>query len=433
MKPASDVTAVICDYGSFQSLAETMALSCKKVYYHSPCEEEFEDLEDFCIGDGMDDVTRLDDVMDDTDIFKSIDLFIFPDIGYTGLQRYLRGIGKKVWGSMGADRLETSRTDFLDTLKKLKLPIVPYVVCTGLAALAEHLKTVKNKWVKVNRWRKQKETWKHIDMEHTIPILCQMAVDFGGWADKAVFVVQDTIESDAEIGYDGWCVNGQFPKSSFQGYEFKNELYLGSLLDYKKLPEPVRFINESIAPTLKEFGYQNFMATEIRMKKGTPYFIDPTLRMPGQTGEQMLETCLNLADVIWHGANGELIEPEFGAKFAVEATMHYTTETKAWKALRIPESVKQWCKLYHYCVDKDGMYQFPPHKSDEVGVIMGLGDTIEEAIDHLKDNFKLLKNEPLSIEVAGFAELLKSVHEAEKQGLEFTEQKVPEPTSVLSV
>jgi hypothetical protein len=154
--------------------------------------------------------------------------------------------------------------------------------------------------------------------------------------------------------------------------------------------------------------------------------------MPGQTGEQLTETCSNLPEVIWAGANGELIDPEFIYKFSAEATMHYTGGTES-KYLEIPDEAKANVKLCQYCIGDDDSYHFPPHANDEVGVVLGLGDTIEDAISQLKYNFELLENEPLSINFEGFAELLKSVQAAEEQGLQFTTQEVPDPESILKI
>ena len=428
MKPVSQVNAVVVDYGSFISLADKLAETMASVSYYRPHEEEFLCVADCCKGDGLDKVVRIEDFFD-PQFIAEIDLFVFPDIGYGGLQRYLRSIGKAVWGSMGADELELYRTRFIKTVKEMGLPVIHTETVRGLAKLREYLKTVKDKWVKINKYRANMETWHHLDFEHSRPELDRLAAEFGGLQDHVVFVVQDVIETDVEIGYDGWCVDGQFPAESFQGYEKKNELYLGSLLAADKLPKEVQRINKALAPLLKQFGYRNFIATEIRVKDGVPYFIDPTLRMPGQTGEQMLETCSNLADVIWHGANGQMLKPVFKYKFAAEATMHNTAGGE-WGVLKIPDKVKQWFKLYHYC-KADGFYHFPPKVNMEFGVVLGCGNTIEAAIDALKVNLDAIKEEPVKCKLEGFVDLLRDIKDAEKQGVTFTTQKIPSPVSVL--
>jgi hypothetical protein len=367
----------------------------------------------------------------DPAVFETIDLFIFPDIGYGGLQRYLRSVGKAVWGSMGASDIELYRTRFIALLDKLGLEHVNSVKINGVAALAEHLKKVERKWVKINRYRGNMETWFHLNWDSSARRLEKMAVTFGGMADYVVFIVQDEIvgsedEPVVEIGYDGWTVDGEYPESSFQGYEAKNELYLGSLRPYSKLPAQVRAVNEALAPVFREYGYRNFFASEIRIKGEHYYFIDPTCRMPGQTGEQLLETCTNLAEVIWHGANGELIVPEFKYSFAAEATLHYDgADDDTWKTMRVPDGVRQWVKMYQFC-EADGIYHFPPSHSDEVGVILGVDNNPSGCIEDLKDHFDLLEEvAPVSVDFKGFVDLLQQIEDAEEEGVKFTEQEMP--------
>jgi len=403
-----------------------------KTYYYSPFETEYREAGKCCLGDGLEDIEgfeRLDDPLD-PDVLDTIDLHVFPDIGFKGVQRHLRELGKPVWGSMGASDLELYRTRFLKTLKELDLPVVKSVTIKGLTNLSLYLKDVEDKWVKVNRYRENMETFHHIDYVHSQRELERLGQEFGGVKEQVVFVVQDTIDTDLEIGYDGWSVDGEYPDKSFQGYEAKNELYLGSWMDADDLPDVVKEVNTAFAPVLKEYGYRNMIATELRVRGDVTHFIDPTLRMAGQTQEHLMDTCTNLAEVIWHGANGELISPEFRSKFAAEATMHYTDPSDQWRTLVIPPENKEHIKLYGYCF-ADGAYQFPPRRNDELGVVCGEGDTIEEAINAVKDNFDALGDEPLSINFEGFADLLKTVHKAEDEGVEFTSQEVPEPEIIL--
>ena len=431
MKEVSEITACVVDYGSFISLADKLSETYRRVYYYSPFEQEYQGVKTSVIGVGLNRVQRLDEFMDPA-ILKDIDLFIFPDIGYGGLQRYLRSIGKLVWGSMGASDLELYRTYFLKVLDDLGLPIIHSVKITGLTKLADHLKTVKNKWVKINRFREDMETWHHLDYLHSQRELERLALKFGPTKEYAVFVVQDDIGDAREIGYDGLTVDGQYPALSYSGYEKKNELYLGSLLKNTNLPEPVRLVNEAMSPLLREYAYRNFIATELRVKDGVPYFIDSTARMAGQTMEHQTETCCNLPEVVLYGANGELLEPRFTHKYAAEATLHYTAGIgDDWKTIRVPETVRPWTKLYHYC-QLDEACHFPPYKNDEVGVLCGVGDSVEESIEALKENFKAYKDEPLSIKIEGFADLLVEIKKAEDEDMEFTDQPLPSPEIVLA-
>jgi hypothetical protein len=786
LKKVEDVVATILDYGTFQSLGDRLSQDFRKVNYYSPIESEYRNVKECVIGDGLTReghrIERIDEFMT-PEVIKESDLFLFSDIGWGGTQRYLKSIGKAVWGSMGADELELYRTRFLKVIEKLGLPVIGYVKIVGLTKLAEHLKTVKNKFVKVNVYRDNMESWHHIDWDHSQRILEHLAVEFGGVKELVVFVVQDPIEDALEIGYDGWSIDGQYPSASYQGLELKNELYVGAKTSYEKLPEEIRVVNEKISRTLSTYQYRNFIATEVRVKDGKSYFIDPTCysddtevltlqgwrlfkdlngtelfctlhpetnqieyqqatgsirrafngemismsnrqksleflitpnhsvwarkkrgkplieyradrlkgtsfliprtgewggieastftvpeyqntwhsgkgkgidktvnrpaitigmddwlrflaiflsegscrkwqieisqtkyvskfrdilsklpfkwtrhphgfrtadvqlcsllrntgdratrgipdyvknlsqrqinifldayvlgdgnvkhgnrqvtttskrtaddiqelflkagsianifvskragtpvnvsngkyvskhdalkicerrnfrdffcegwdskrasqylskrpyngwvydvevpnhilyvrrngkpcfsgncRMPGQTGEQLTETCTNLPEVIWRGANGELVKPDFGYDFAVEATIHYTENTPGeWRTIRVPKSVERWTKLYHYCI-VDDVYHFPPGRNDELGVLLGVGDTIEAAIAHLKRVYEAFKGEPICIRLEKMADLLKQAKDAEKKGVEFTTKKIPSPEIML--
>ena len=434
MKDLSDVTVAVVDYGKFIFLAEAFVGKARKVLYHSPVDKEFQDINDAAKGDGLFGIERVDEILDPA-VLEEVDLWVFPDIGFKGLQLMLREMGKAVWGAMGVNDLELSRTKFLDFLDDIGIPKVKSLKVKGLTNLSNHLRRVEGKWIKLNRYRACVETYHHRDYAHSLQKLDEWAVRFGGLKEEVMFVVQDEIDCDVEIGYDGWSVDGEYPSISFQGYELKNELYLGSLLKYGDLPQEVRVVNEAIAPMLAESGYRNFLATEIRVKDHTPYFIDPTFRMAGLTEDQLPETCTNLAEVIWSGANGRMIEPEYSCEYVAVATLHCCDHVRnQWFTLNIPEKVRRWVKLYHYCMCDD-LYHFIPSvplECDEAGVVIGCGDSIEEAIDDLKDHFEMLKDEPLTCQVEGFAELLKQVNDAEEEGMEFSDQPIPRPEIALN-
>lgn len=435
MKEIEDIVCCVVDAGTFIPLADMMGHRVAKAFYYSPFEQEYLGIERCCVGDGMPHFERLDDFLD-PEVFDTVDLWCFPDIGFGGLQRDLRRRGKLVFGSMGASDLELFRTRFIKTVEGVGLPMVHSQKCVGLTALDDYLFETKRKWVKINRYRDNMETWFHIDYQHSQRELERLAAVFGPLKEHVIFVVQDEIEEEdgepvLEVGYDGWCIDGQFPPSSFQGYEKKNELYLGSELAESEQPEEVRLVNERFAPVLADYGYRNFWATEIRIKDKVPYFIDPTPRMAGQTMEHLLETCKNLPEIILAGAQGEVLKPNFTAGFAAEATLHYKSNGQGseWKTFRVPKEAEPWTKLYRCCFC-DGAYQFPPHRSDELGVVTGAGDSIEGAVADMQEHFEALKDEPVSIEMSGFVDLLEQIQTAQGEGVKFTDQPIPAPEAV---
>lgn len=429
MKDVSQIKACVVDYGYFIELASRLAIDLDTVFYHAPTDSEFQEVKTSVQGDGIEGVERIREFLT-PEIISETDLFIFPDIGYAGVQRYLRSIGKAVWGSFRATEYEIYRTKFIDLLKEVNLPVVKSQKIIGLSNLKKHLADCENKWIKVDRFRGNMETWKHIDFERSENKLDELAIEFGAVKEHIVFVVQDNLKSDVEAGYDGWTIDGQFPQKCFHGFEEKNELYLASQVEYENLPQQILEVNEALIPVFKETGYRNWCASEIRIKDGVPYFIDPTFRIPGMSGEHQLETCSNISEVIWAGANGIIVEPEFTHLFAAAATLHHS-DGDGWLTMGVPKEIRKWIKLNHF-FQLDGLYHFAPRCNDEVGLVIGVGDSIKEAIGHLKDNFEALDGEQVSIEFDNFKDLLEEATEATDQGIEFTDQPIPSPAEVLS-
>lgn len=424
MKAPENVTACVVDYGNFLCLAEKLGETYRKVYYYSPHETEYREVARCVLGEGIPTIERCNEPLD---LIGKVDLWVFPDIGFTGLQRHLVTQGAAVWGSRDVTNIELERSTFLKVLNEVGLPVAPSTVVNGLGSLTTLLKKAHDKWVKVDCYRENMETWHHIDYEHSLPMLRHLASTFGGASESITFVVQDPIPNAQECGYDGFCIDGRFPRVSFQGYEKKNELYLGSALPAREHPQAVQMVNAAMAPFLKAQRYRNFFATEIRDE----YFIDPTPRMAGQSQEHLLETCTNLAEVIWAGANGELVEPEFSAKFAASATLHYKeVPGENWKALTIPQGIQRWFKLANHCRVGE-TYHFPPGRNDEVGVVIGIGNSVEKAIGAVQTHLEAVKDEPIEANLKEFADLLADIEKAQAAGDKFSDKPLPSAEVVL--
>lgn len=389
MKETSEVTFCVLDHNLFLPLALRLAREAKRVLYWTPTEKGFPLINDGVIGRGFDEIERCDDFFP---LLDEIDCFCCPDIQHAGLQLHLESIGKNVWGSRYGDSLELERVKFLNTLKEIGLPEVPFRSIIGLDELREYLKEHDDKFIKISRWRGTMETWHHVNYKTSEPMLDMLSVRFGAVKNAIPFVVCDPIETDIELGYDGFCIDGQFPETcALSGYEYKDKGYITSVVPYSDLPSEVTVVNDAMAPLLKDFRYKNFFSTEIRVKDGQSYYIDPCQRCPSPATEAQLELYENLGDIIWHGSQGELIEPITSAKFAVEAVMCMKADKTMWRTLEVPESIKQWVKIGSCCYI-DGQYAIPPDGGgdDEIGWMLGIGDTIQEAIDHLKENVELL-------------------------------------------
>jgi hypothetical protein len=62
---------------------------------------------------------------------------------------------------------------------------------------------------------------------------------------------------------------------------------------------------------------------------------------------------------------------------------------------------------------------------------VGVGDTMEEAIEHLREN-KDAMPDGCNVQFSSIADLLKEIQTAEELGMSFTEGKIPGPETVVS-
>ena len=207
-----------------------------------------------------------------------------------------------------------------------------------------------------------------------------------------------------------------------------NSAYLGTMCAWDELPEQVRSVSEQFAPALKD--YRSAFSTEVRIAGDKNYFIDPTCRFPSPPHQLETEMFTNLADIIWHGANGICIDPIPAAKFGVQALLSITRNKTEWVSLSIPKEIERWVKC-GFCCQVDGKLTFPPNPLETMaGYLVATGDSIQEAIDNLKKYAAQLP-EGFKCEDKSLAELLKEIQSMNEKGITFTTEPVPEPSSVV--
>ena len=424
MKPISQVTALVFDNGLFQPIAHRLAKDCKRVLYHVPWEKGFSTLNDHIRGDGFADIEMCESPWDVKD---EVDLWVFPDIGHSGIQLELERQGKAVWGSRKADSIELNRQKFNRILKEVGLPVATHEVIKGLTNLRAFLKDKEDRFIKFSKFRGTMETthWRSYDMDEGW--LDKMAVKLGPAKDMLPFLVFEPIDTGIEIGGDTYCVDGKWPSLMLHGLENKDKCYLGAVTPIAEMPEDLRNVMEAFRPLLSEYRYRNQFSMEDR----DGFLIDPTMRggLPS-TGSQ-LETWTNFPDIVWHGANGELVDPIPAYKFSVEAIITIKSDRDEWGKTRIPDGLGDAVKLTG-CCEIEGAICFPPCEGDgkEVGWLVAGGDSIEDAIDNIKEFAEKL---PVGLEAATdeLVGLIKSAHEGEKENWEFSRQEIPSPEIVV--
>lgn len=404
-KMYADKTVCVVDHGMYFTVARRLAMDFGKVYYYTPWETGFPTSNDTLVGDGFPDVERM---MGFWDVIDEIDLFVFTDIYHSDLQKYLQGIGKRVWGARDGDTMEIDRDEFMDSMKEVGLEVPEYQIVTGVDDLRKLLDGNEDTlWIKMLAFeRGDKETFGHLgDYNITKPILDDIEHKLGPWAQKKKFIVVEDIDTDYEIGYDGYCIDGKFAKTCLFGIEAKDKSYVGAVTDYDNLPDCIHSVNDALVPLFEKYQYRQMFSTEIRVSKdGKAYLIDPTCRFPSPPSSLWLKMVDNVSEILWEGSAGNLVEPVFNSQFGA-MTMGISDYAKDhFYYSDVPEIISENCSFL-YPVMVDGQIYTIPQKPDNSGQMMNVGieicswgDDMDDVVEKLDEMTGMVKAYKISFD-----------------------------------
>jgi hypothetical protein len=156
---------------------------------------------------------------------------------------------------------------------------------------------------------------------------------------------------------------------------------------YTKIPECALEVNTKLAPQLKKYQYRGFLSTEIRKTEdGHAYLIDPCARMGSPPGELYQIIVENLAEVIWYGAEGLLVDPEFAGMWGAELILTSEALADSWVKVTFPEEYLENVKLRYYTEHEGGYYVIPQaNRMPYMGAVVAYGDTAKAAIDKCRE------------------------------------------------
>ena len=441
MTDLSKLTCTLYDYGNNVALAERLSREFGRVLYFRPWEDSSPESLRKSVGDGLEKVERVLDFFD-PEVLHHSDLFIFPDIYSGDLQLDLVNRGKRVWGARSAEDFEYKRELFAKTLKQVGLPVAPYRILVGTTALKKFLIANKDLWIKVDM-RGDGETWNHQNWDLSKRKVEGLEYKYGPLKELIRFTVCDSIATSQELAYDGFMVTSptgkpQFSDFGFLGYEDKCMSHILTAVPYDDFPVEAKDVNESFAPKLAEKFFRSAWGTEIKIAEdGNNYFLDATCRQPSPPGEIIMEMVSNLGEFMYHGAEGNLVPLQIEKPFGVQVMLYSAWAKTNWLSIEIPDEIKRWVKLYNYCYC-DGAYQCIPKAvtqpdpigNDQNGSVVALGDSIQEAIDNVKEYCEQVKGFDVTKQIESLMEGLRRIKEGEKQGIPFADD-VPEPESIL--
>lgn len=407
-------TALVFDLsGSFTFIAEAIRGAFGRVLYASQWETGFSLVRDYLPGVGLDGIER---IADPFKVFDECDLVIFPDVGMDGLQEYLRARGMPVWGSGQYGRLERDRIALKEALVALEMDVADYEVITGITALRKRLEEQPDLWIKISYFRGITETKHHKDIDLTEEWLTQKAAILGPYAESMVFLVEEPIDEGdgpvVEVGIDIYAVNGQLPEGALWGYEAKDKAYLGT----------TGILPARLGDTVNQFmqampEYRGPISTEQRTTKDKAFFVDLTARFPSPPSEVACMNIANLANVMYEGARGFLVEPEFRFRYAAQLVM--TSDTIEDHPVALKLGMPERTAIHGHCRFEGKDYACSPLKIPECIGAGGLGDSIHDAIAEAIEVAESVESNDVKFDASAFDEILDTIKTGDKLELTF--------------
>jgi len=415
-------TAMVIAPGMYMKCAECLARKFKKVYYHDPFwRTAFPKFTQAQMGEGLLKTEGVEKVNDVWNYVDEVDLFVFPDCGFSDWSEYLKSIGKRVWASGRADELELDRTGTLEYLKELGLEVPEYTNVKGLTNLREFLKNKKDVYIKLNFFRGTQETFKWQDEKLSSPILDRLESELSAVKDEMEFSVFKKIDG-IEVAYDSYFCGGKHPKKVPFGLEIKDTGWFAVIKDFEDLPEPVKELIDVITPDLELNEYCNFLSPEMCLtakNKGT--LRDFCCRFPSPPSESYYELITNLPEIFWAGGNNEFIEPEYANLFVMTLVICSDWAKDHIQAVYFPPEISNNVKLRNYCIVDNCYYIIPNEvdKNDCIGVIVAHGKSLDDCAEQLNKITEQVKGYQIKIPCAVVADMQKEIKAAAEIGVVF--------------
>ncbi len=414
----STKSCAVIDNGLFQESARTLSKFFGKTFYHAPWVADYPVSYHTELGEGFDEYERIADIWGHID---DVDLWVFPDIYQGSLQEYLVKQGKRVWGSRNGDELELYRKEAKEYFKSLSLPQGPYEVVKGMTALRKYIKKRdKDKlWVKISLTRGDTETFCAEGYEGVKNRLDDLQAKFGPTAEYREFIVDDNLPDTFDLAIDTFSIDGKFPSRSLLGNEQKDEGYIGVVKEWGKMPPGLVDIYEALSPALKEFQYRNFFAVECRTGKDEMWLSDPCCRVGSPIFELELNMIGNLPEILWEGADGKLVDPEYKGKYGYEIILQSQWVNEHPLLVEYPEEFRDQIKFRYATQFPDGLWIMPQKQGPAFGSIVAYGESIDACVAQVEEISSQIKGCQVEAFTGSAAKLKKNLEDLATYGVRF--------------
>jgi hypothetical protein len=410
--------------GSYTHMAEAVVGQFDRVLYYVPYETGFPTPIHFMPGYGVEGIERIgygEDIESFWDGLDVADLVVFTDVGNGGLQEYLRSQGLPVFGSGKTGRLEQDRAYLKSICRHLGLETADYFTLRGIDSLRQFLlggpenEPAGECYVKLSYWRGLAETFHHRAPFMTRSWLDELSLDAGPYAQAIEFLIEKPIDDDpiVEVGIDTFCADGLFPSIIMWGYEAsKDNCYVGCA---SVLPKRLADCAEALRSHLEHETYRGPLSTETRECQKKSYVIDFTARFPEPPSSLQRFMIDNWAEIMWEVAHGRIVDADYIAPIGVQVVWKSSYGREHPLAVEVGRMDR--VTIHGHTVFDGRHYAVSPAQLEEQGGAIGLGSTLEEAMEDAWDAVNSIEGRDVMFDTGFMDKINEAIQKGNELGL----------------
>lgn len=375
-------TYLIQDKGLYPHQSEALSDNGNnRTLYHTPWETKDPHYKDFIIGKGF---GNLEKVLYPEDYYDKADCIVFFDVAGNSLCNFLRKVypNKSIWGSGLGERLENDRVLLKEWCAELGLDVNKYVVIKGIDKLREHLKTNKDKYVKVNIFRGDMESFHSPDYDSIESVLDELAVTLGSDKNDYDFIVEDKIDTEVEVGVDAIFNGTEFLSPMFCGYELHKNLYVAHVTN--DIPRPLKETLDAFTPLLQKMQYRGAFSTEEKVVSSKEhYFIDACMRLPNPLSALYPVAIRNWAEVVYQTGLGNKIDLDIQYKYVGAFGLTSISAQESYVKINIKKGYEDKVRYQMVTARGDKKYAVPGW--EVVAILVAGGNSVDEVLNNLRE------------------------------------------------
>lgn len=332
---------------------------------------------------------------------------------------------KSIVGSGDGHALEDDREKLKKCIEVFGLQMQKYDVIYGLKDLREYIKKNPKRYIKLNRFRYDAESFFAEDYDTVKLKLDKLQVVLGPHAEDNnpkegfPFICEEVIDSEVECGCDLFFSGNDYVRPYLYGYEISKGPYIGRVAD--ELPVALQETMDCFAPLLSKLGWHGPVSTEEKIiSRDENYFLDICSRLPSPLSVAYPHLIRNWSDAIYLIGKGEDVEFDIEAKYVAVCPFTDEDAREDFVRINIKKGREKDCSLFMACGDeKGGLYAVKG--LEEVGSAIALGNSIDEVIDKLEKNAEYIDSPGMDKDkIVGIGDKMKElIEKGEAVGITF--------------